>query len=295
MPSTPPLLFDRRRLRVRRDQAALSYHQYDFLKRRVSNDILERLDDVPRAFPKALDLGSHDGHLAKALSKRTGTDWTVACDLSERFAAACPRPSLVGDESALPFAEGSFDLVVSALSLHWIDDLPGALIQARRALKPDGLFLAALFGAGTLRELRTCFLEAETSALGGAGLRIAPLPGLQDAANLLQRAGFSLPVADVEKITVRYDTPFHLMADLKGMGERAAFAAPAKGGLSRRILVDMAKRYAEQFADPDGRLRASFEIIHIQGWSPGPGQPKPLAPGSAKTSLADAVRTRASK
>jgi hypothetical protein len=174
-----------------------------------------------------------------------------------------------------------------------VNDLPGALIQIRTALKPDGLFLGCLFGAGTLGELRTSFLEAETELTGGAGVRISPLPGLQDMAGLMQRAGFALPVVDLETVTVRYGEPFKLLRDIKGMGEQAAFAPNEKmprRPLSRRLLARMAEIYAERFADSDGRLRATFNVIWLSGWAPDASQPKPLRPGSAKHSLADAVR-----
>ena len=195
----------------------------------------------------------------------------------------------VADEEFLPIKDASLDLITSLLSLHTTNDLPGTLIQIRRALKPDGLFLGCLFGAGTLKELRASLMQAEVELTSGAAQRVAPLPGLQDMAGLLQRAGLALPVADVDHVTVRYDTPFDLMADLKGMGERAAFADKGRPPLSRRILSRMAEIYAENYSDADGRLRASFEIVWLSGWAPAPGQPQPLKPGSAKQSLASAV------
>lgn len=197
------------------------------------------------------------------------------------------------DEEEIAVDPSSYDLVTSVLSLHWVNDLPGSLIQIRQALKPDGLFLGCLFGAGTLGELRTSFLEAETEVTGGAGARISPLPALQDMAGLMQRAGFALPVVDLETVTVRYSDPFKLLSDIKGMGEQAAFAANEKlprRPLSRRLLARMADIYAERFADEDGRLRATFNVIWLSGWAPDRSQPKPLRPGSAKHSMADAVR-----
>lgn len=252
-------------------------------------DIVDRLDDGPRTFARILDIGAHDGALSRRLRGRAGVEAVIACDLSPAMAARCGAPAFAADEEAMPVAENAFDLAVSALALHWVNDLPGALIQINRALKPDGLFLGALFGAGTLTELRQSLLQAETEITGGAALRLSPLPGLQDMAGLLQRAGFALPVADVDRVTVRYADPFVLLRDLKGMGERAAFAEPAGRGLSRRILARMAEIYAERFSDPDGRVRASFEVVHLSGWAPAPGQPRPLRPGSAKASLAGAV------
>ena len=211
---------------------------------------------------------------------------------AEAMATACRVPAFVADEERLPVGDHTLDLVTSLLSLHSVNDLPGALVQIQRALKPDGLFIGCLLGAGTLKELRTSLMQAEVEILGGAAQRIAPLPGLQDMAGLLQRAGFALPVADVDRVTVRYDTPFNLIADIKGMAEGAAFADTSRPPLSRRILTRMAEIYAEQFSDPDGRLRASFEIIWLSGWAPAPGQPKPLKPGSAKQSLASAVGSK---
>ncbi len=181
--------------------------------------------------------------------------------------------------------------MTSALSLHWVNDLPGTLIQIRRVLKPDGLFLAGLFAAGTLAELRESLIMAETEICGGAALRIAPLPGLRDLAGLLQRAGFVLPVADRETVTVRYDDMRSLLADLKGMGERAAFARGLTRPMRRSVLERAGEIYAQRFSDADGRIRASFEIAYLSGWAPGPDQPTPLKPGSAKVSLADALET----
>ena len=255
----------------------------------MADDLVERLSDTPRSFDLALDLGSHTGLAADALVRSGKATHVFAADLSEAMANACPVPAFAADEERLPIAEHSLDLVTSLLSLHAVNDLPGALVQIRRALKPDGLFVGCLFGAGTLKELRTCLMQAEVDVTGGAAQRIAPLPGLQDMAGLLQRAGFALPVADVDRVTVRYDTPFDLMTDIKGMGESAAFAEASRPPLSRRILSRMAELYASEYADSDGRLRASFEIVWLSGWAPAPGQPKPLKPGSAKHSLASAV------
>lgn len=290
--NAPPLVFDRARWRKRRERAAETFAQADFLKARVADGLIDRLEDTSHLFPLALDLDAHRGNLSAELKASGKVDHVIAMDSAAAMAhvaAARADMALAADAENLPFAEDSLDLVASALGLHWVNDLPGALIQIRQALKPDGLFLGALFGAGTLTELREAFLIAETELTGGARPRISPLPGLQDIAGLLQRAGFALPVADIEHVTVRYDTPFHLMNDLGLMGERSALKA-ASGGLSRRILARMGQVYAERFADPDGRLRASFEIIWLSGWAPAPHQPKPLKPGSGKVNLAEAVR-----
>ena len=287
--TTPPLVFDRAQIRRARENSIVNYPKYSFLKTRASEDLVDRLADTPRTFDLALDLGAHTGAGADALKASGKASEVVAADLSLSMAKACSAPAFVADEEALPFADHTFDLITSLLTLHSVNDLPGALVQIRRALKPDGLFLGCLFGAGTLKELRSCLMEAEVEITGGAAQRIAPLPGLQDMAGLLQRAGFALPVADVDRVTVRYDSPFALIADVKGMGEGAAFADTSRPPLSRRILRRTSEIYADKFCDPDGRLRASFEIVWLSGWAPAPGQPKPLKPGSAKHSLASAV------
>jgi len=298
MAPSHPIMFDRDRLRKRRDKAAASFDQFDFLKVRVCDDLMERLADTPHQFERALDLGCHTGQLAQRLAGYPGIGRVEASDLSlgmvERAQAAGIHAIQV-DEERLPYEVASFDLVVNALSLHWVNDLPGALIQIRRTLKPDGLFLGALFGGGTLHELRTSLMEAEAELTGGAGARVSPMPRLQDMASLMQRAGFALPVVDLDRVTVRYGSVFKLLADLGGMAERAAFASGQSRGLSRRILMRMAEIYAERFSDPDGKVRAEFEIIYLSGWAPAPNQPKPKRPGSATVSLADALGTKEHK
>lgn len=292
----PPILFDARRLRRNRDRAATRFEEYAFLKTRVSSALAERLGDVSRRFPLAMDLGCHTGETGAAILEGGQVGHVLAADPSPVFAARAERAGLSAFAVPLetvPAKEESLDLIVSALSLHWTNDLPGLLAQVRRVLKPDGLFLAALFGAGTLSELRQVLLEAEVELTGGAGARVSPLPGLQDMAGLLQRAGLALPVADIEPITVRYPHMFKLLDDLKGMGERAAYATPAEQGLSRRILMRAGELYQERFADPDGRIRATFQIVWVSGWAPAANQPKPLKPGSGRVSLAQAIPRRA--
>jgi len=193
------------------------------------------------------------------------------------------------DEERLPFAAASLDLIVSSLSLHWANDVIGALVQARLALKPDGLFIGALFGGATLTELRQALTAAELELTGGAGPRVSPFADPSDAAGLLQRAGFALPVADVDRVTVRYDHPLKLMADLRRMGETSVLAERHPRPLTRRVLARAFEIYARDFADPDGRLPATFEILTLTGWSPSETQQKPLRPGSAKMRLADAL------
>jgi SAM-dependent methyltransferase len=192
----------------------------------------------------------------------------------------------------LPFKDASLDLVVSVLALQFVNDLPGTLAQVRRALKPDGLFLAALAGGETLTELRQSFAAAEAEVEGGVSPHVAPFVELRDAGGLLQRAGFALPVTDLDRLTVRYDSVFALMADLRRMGATNVLTQRRRMPLRRTTLLRMAEIYAEQFADPDGRVRATFEIIWLSGWAPHTSQQQPLRPGSAATRLADALRTR---
>jgi SAM-dependent methyltransferase len=294
MSDAPPQIFDRALHRARLDRAAPRYA--GFLKQRAAEDAAERLSAVLRDFPLALDLGARDGAFARALAEsdaaaRVGT--VIEADLSEKMLRSNPvaKPGLrlVADEERLPFAPGSLDLVVSLLSLHWTNDLVGALVQIRRALKPDGLFIGALFGRDTLNELRQSLIAAEAELSDGAGLRVSPFADGLDAAALLQRAGFTLPVADVERVTVRYDHPLKLMADLRAMGEANALVERARQPLSRPVLARAFEIYAERFALADGRIPATFEIIALTGWAPHPSQPQPLKPGSAKMRLADAL------
>ncbi len=285
-------LFDRRLLRRRRDRAAVNLTAHDFLFAEVAERLTERLDDVTRKFPRALDLGCHGGALARALGRRGGVETLVQCDLSPamaRAAASSGRPSLAADEEALPFAPRSFDLVMSVLSLHWVNDLPGALIQIRQALKPDGLFLGALLGGETLAELRAALMEAELAEEAGASPRISPFAEVRDAGALLQRAGFALPVADVDTIPVTYPDALALMRDLRGMGESNALVERRRTPMRRATLARTVAIYAEKFGQADGRVPATFQVITLTAWAPHPCQPKALAPGSARSRLADAL------
>ena len=295
MSTPPPQLFDRARIARNRDRASSNFRQYAFLKARESTQLLERLGDSPRNFEHALDVWAHDGQASEALVQNGNVAQVTALEpspLMYEVLSGDKINAVLAEDETLPFAPASFDLVTSVLSLHWANDLPGLLNQVKTVLQPDGLFLACLFGGGTLRELRTALIEAESEITGGVSPRLSPLPSLQDMAGLLQRAGFALPVADIDHVTVRYEHPMRLLEDLKGMGEQAAFArqsGQARRPLSRRELARMSEIYFDWFSDPDGRVRASFEIIWLAGWAPAPGQPKPLKPGSGKHSLADAV------
>ncbi|MEX2643538.1 MAG: methyltransferase domain-containing protein, partial [Acetobacterales bacterium] len=216
-------VFDRRMVRARRDRAAPPLAEADLLVRAPATSIADRLEDVNRRFPRALDLGCHGGEVASAIRGLKGVEWIACCDLSPGFAARSAdtvgAAALAADEELLPFADAAFDLIVSGLSLHWVNDLPGALIQIRRSLVPDGLFLGSMLGGETLTELRQAWLRAEAEIEGGAGPRVSPFADVRDAAGLLQRAGFALPVADVDELTVTYEDPIRLMRDLRAMGE----------------------------------------------------------------------------
>jgi SAM-dependent methyltransferase len=287
-------IFDRQLHARRRARAAAGYGDYSFLKKLAAEDIALRLGAINREFPAVLDLGAHDGLLGRTLmadqlvAPRLGQITTT--DISPAF-----KPDQVVDEETLPFAEQSFDLVISTLSLHWVNDLPGALIQARRILKPDGLFIGTVLGGRTLIELRQSLLAAEDEIRGGAANRVSPFLDVIDGAGLMQRAGFAMPVADNDARTVRYAHPLKLLSDLRGMGETAAFANRDAPPLTRAILMRAMELYAQRFSDPDGRIRATFEFVTLSGWSPAPNQPQPKRPGSATVRLADALGVKEHK
>lgn len=290
-------VFNRRHVRRHRDRAARAPDDASFLIREVAGRLVERLDDVIRKFPMALDLGCRDGEVGRLLAGRGGVETLVQCDFSVAMAEAAARRGLTGalglaaDEEALPFVDGAFDLILSAGGLHWVNDLPGTLLQVRRALKPDGLFLAAMFGGDTLKELRQALADAEIAGEGGLSPRVSPFADVEDLGGLLQRAGFRLPVVDRDTITVSYGDPMRLMADLAAMGESNASAHRRQGMTRRATLARAAERYRELFQDKDGRMPATFQVIYLTAWAPGPDQPKALRPGSAKTRLADALGT----
>jgi SAM-dependent methyltransferase len=284
-----PMIFDRALLRRRRRRAA-ALGPATFLLDRVAGDLAERLATVLRRFELAVDLGTPGDAVRTALARLESVGKIVAADVMPD--AARGEIFIATDEEALPFGDATLDLVVSALALQFVNDLPGVLVQVRRALKPDGLLLAALLGGETLTELRQSFAEAESDIEGGVSPRVAPFADLRDLGALLQRAGFALPVTDVDRVTVRYDSAFGLMHDLRRMGATNALLARRRTPLKRATLQRMAEIYAERFADEDGRLRATFEIIWLSGWAPHPDQQQPLKPGSAKARLADALGTR---
>jgi len=288
--SQGPTIFDRRLLRARRGRAR-KLGPATFLIDRVAEDLAERLAAVLRHFDVGIDLGTPTDAVRRALaaSGKVGTLIAVEPDAALQGNAFL---RVVADEEVLPFADASLDLVVSALSLQFVNDLPGTLIQIRRALKPDALFLTALLGGDSLSELREAFAQAESEIEGGLSPRVAPFADLRDLGGLLQRAGFALPVADSDRLTVRYDNAFALMRDLRAMGATNALTERRRAPLKRATLLRMAQIYAERFADSDGRLRATFEIAWLSGWAPHESQQKPLKPGSATVRLADALGTK---
>jgi len=288
-------IFDRQLLVQRRNRAATRIAAHDFLLVRVADDLAERLGAINRSFASAVSLGAYHGVLGRRLRQLPGIGMVTDIEAAEQLLAQCDGPRVQADEEALPLAEQSVDLVVSGLALQLVNDLPGALIQIRRALKPDGLLLAALLGGATLTELRTAFLIAEEELEGGASPRVAPFADVRDLGGLLQRAGFALPVADSDTVTVTYRHPLTLMLELRAMGATNALAERSRRPLRRATLARAMEVYRERFGLPDGRVPATFEIVTLTGWAPHPSQPKPLRPGSASTRLADVLGTRERK
>lgn len=281
-----PIIFDRPLLRTRRKRAE-RLGASDFLIERVADDMAERLSVVLRQFDRTVDLGTPGEAIQRALTASGKVGMVIAAS-----AFAHGPLAVVADEEALPFRDSALDLVTSALSLQFANDLPGALVQVRRALRPDGLFLAAMAGGDTLTELRQAFAQAESEIEDGISPRVAPFADVRALGALLQRAGFALPVTDVERITVRYASPIALMHDLRRMGATNALTERRRKPLKRATLMRMVEIYGERFADADGRIRATFEIVWLSGWAPHASQQQPLKPGSAQQRLADALGTK---
>jgi len=281
-------LFDQHALKAH-TQRARKLGPATFLIERVAEDLADRLSVVLRKFPIAVDLASPTDAVRQRLAA-IGSIGTVASAVVEGRPGDPLR--VIQNEELLPFGDQTLDLVVSALSLQVVDDLPGTLIQIRRALKPDGLFLAAMLGGETLMELRESFYAAETEVEGGVSPRVIPFVEVREAGALLQRAGFALPVADVDRITVRYANAFAVMDDLRRMAATNPLLERRRTPLKRRTVVRMAEIYAERFADADGRVRATFDVVWLSGWAPHESQQQPLKPGSAKSRLADVLGTR---
>jgi SAM-dependent methyltransferase len=288
-PASPPALFDQKAIRLHL-QRAMRQGPADFLMARVADDLADRLAVLTRSFVDALDWGSFASH---------GTEVLMLSDRVEHVIRAAPVldphgfspwPSLTADAGLVPFAPESFDLVTSLLALQIVDDLPGALVQLRRTLRPDGLLIGCVLGGETLKELRQVLTDAEIECEGGVSPRVAPFVDVRDMGGLLQRAGFALPVTDSDALTVRYKDLFALIADLRAMGATNPLLARRRQPMDRATLMRAAQLYQERFSDPDGRIRASFELVWFSGWVPHESQQKPLKPGSAQMRLADALK-----
>ncbi|MFN3616057.1 MAG: class I SAM-dependent methyltransferase [Rubrimonas sp.] len=287
MSQPPATLFDSAALAKRAARAARHWPASDFLHARAAEGIAERMADAPRSFPRLAVVGAGGGLVARALAAQAGSGGVATMDAGAMAALA---GGVAGDEP-IALGEGGFDAVASGLWLHRANDPVGALIQMRRLLRPDGMMVAAAFGGRTLHELRAAWAEAEIEVEGGVSPRVHPMADLREMGALLQRAGFHMPAADVERLTVDYADPFALMRDLRLMGEANAMTARRRTFTRRATMLRMAEIYARHFGRADGRVTATFEIVYLAGWSPGPEQPQPRRPGSARARLADALGT----
>lgn len=280
-------IFDRQTQITRRQKALARGQEFDFLHREVADRLSERVEEIKRDFTAPLQMGMLGGDLP-ILAQNNGLVRADRAPMPDQDVA-------VLDEEALAIEAESHDLIVSNLLMHWVNDLPGALIQANHALKPDGLFLAALFGGETLKELRACLMAAEDEIVGGVSPRVSPFVDVRDAGSLLQRAGFALPVTDVDTLTVNYDNALKLMQDLRGMGESNLVNERRKGLTPPSVLMRAAALYQEKYQTADGRIPATFQIVYLTGWAPHENQQKPLKPGTAKSSLAAALKSKEGK
>lgn len=280
-------IFDRALIAQRRKRANQNFKSHDFLFEWAEEQMLDRLDDFTRAYETALRIGTRGSQFfshALSMHPRIGDVFTM--DLTGALS-----PDLIADEEFLPFQDASLDMVISPLSLHTVNDLPGTLIQIRRALKPDGLFLAAMLGGETLYELRDCLTQAEMAVSGGMSPRISPFADKQQMGGLMQRAGFALPVIDSDIITVTYSDFYKLLHDIRGMGESNVIIARSKRFTPKALFEKAAEIYAQKYSK-EGKLVASFEVIFLTGWAPDASQQKPLKPGSAENSLAEFLGTK---
>jgi SAM-dependent methyltransferase len=284
-------LFDRSLLRRRRARFAGETAEHEFLLSHVAAEIAERIGAILRDFPLALDLGAYHGLLGRAVAALPSVGEMIYAESVPALAARCPRPAVVCDEELLPFKQESLSLVVSGLALHRVNDLPGALIQIRRSLRPDGLFMGAALGSRSLQELRQVLIEAEAELQGGVSPRVAPFADVREYGALLQRAGFALPVTDAELLTATYRSPRELMREIRALGGGNVMAARRKAPLPRGTLERAEAIYRDRYGTSDGRVTASFEIVYLMGWAPHESQQKPLKPGSAARRLADALHT----
>jgi NADH dehydrogenase [ubiquinone] 1 alpha subcomplex assembly factor 5 len=284
-------IFDRELMARRRDRFAAAATEHDFLLERVADDLVQRLSFIRRRFPVAVNLGAYHGVVGRRLRASGAADMVIDVELSKRLLEQGTGPRVRADEERLPFRAASLDLVVSGLALHLVNDLPGALAQIRRALKPDGLLLAALLGGRTLHELREAFVLAEAEHDAGSSPHVAPFADVRDLGGLLQRAQLALPVADSDTVVVHYSDPFALMRELQAMGASNMLRERRRQPMPRRTLMRMAQVYAERHARSDGRIPATFEIVTVTGWAPHESQQQPLQPGSSRQRLADALGT----
>lgn len=294
----PPLIFDRKAVSRHRTRAGGITDATSVLLARNRDQLLDRLLDVKRTFSCALSLGCRSGLTAEHLKTERGIATVIAADYAESFARQARNAghvSVACDEEWIPFWTDAFDLIIAEHTLHWTNDLPGALIQLRRCLRPDGLFLASLFGGSTLHELRDAFISAESDLLGGVTPRVSPFVDVRDAGDLLMRAGLALPVADTDIIEMEYENLNALMSDLRLMGETNAVKDRHPGLSTPRLFAAVEQVYRQQHATKNGHLKASFEIVMLTGWAPSETQQKALIPGSAKGRLADALGAEESK
>jgi SAM-dependent methyltransferase len=284
MQNQPPLIFDRHALKLHRERARKHFAAHSFLHQRIVDDLVDRLETIKRSFEHGVAVGPGASLLPAALTKPCNVQHLQVSD---------PVNSSVNDldvdEAELPFAPASLDLYISLMSLHLINDLPGTLMQIRQALKPDGLFIGVLPGEETLTELKQALYKAEAEISGGVSPRVIPFAAIKDLGGLLQRAGFALPVADIDSVKVHYRSPFTLLQDLRGMGETNILANRHKKTLRRDVLTRAMQIYVDDFSDQDQKATATFDLITITGWAPHESQQKPLAPGSAKASMKEAV------
>ncbi len=269
MSDSPAYIFDTNSMLRNRRRSAQMGAEFDFLRAEIADRMQDRLLEINRTFSTPLDIGGDYGRL---------NGWPKT------------SPTAEISDAPLDLPEATYDLVVSNLHMHWVNDLPGLLVQANRALKPDGLFLGALLGGETLVELRHALLAAESELVGGAHQRVIPFADVRDMGSLLQRAGFALPVADMDTITVTYEHPLKLMRELRSMGEANALIGRSKNFMRRDVLMKACEIYARDFSNDDGRIRATFQIIYITGWHPHKSQQKPAKRGSATMRLEDALK-----
>ena len=286
-----PQIFERKQLRRNRDRCAKSFKDHNFLFKWVEQELLDRLGDIKHNFHNVLQIGARtSNNFTSNIIETAHIQSLSTMDITEKLLKNHKEPTILGDEESLPFAQNTIDMVLSALSIHVVNDLPGCLMRINRVLKADGLFLAAMFGGETLHELRQSLTHAELEIKGGASPRIAPFADKKQMGDLLQRAGFALPVVDSDMISVTYDTMFDLLHDLRGMGESNIITARDKSYTGRNFFTEAERYYAKHFSEPDGRIHASFEIIFLIGWSPHSSQQQPLKPGSATYKLEEILK-----